>query len=96
MYINDVENKLNYTESLIMVIQINMNKKPMIYNELYDKIQNEFHRQMCIFNSKINNTSHHNYQIETRLNNFEELISKKVENLINNIIIKYMRIYQNN
>ena len=87
-YINYLENKLNYTENLIMAIQKNMNKKPMIdrYNEdkLYDEIQNEVHRRMGIFYSKINNTSHHNYQIETKLNNFEELISKKVEHLITN------------
>ena len=51
---------------------------------MYDEIQNEVHRRMCIFYSKINNTSHHNYQIETKLNNFEELISKKVEHLITN------------
>ena len=76
-YINYLENKLNYTENLIKVI--NITNKPM-----KDEIQNEVHRRMGIFNSKINNTSHHNYQIETKLNNFEELISKKVEHLITN------------
>ena len=74
--LNNTENKLNYTENLIMVTQKNMTKKPMIdEDKLYDEIQNEVHRHMVIFNSKINNTSHHNYQIETKLNNFEELLS---------------------
>ena len=73
-YINYLENKLNYTENLIKVINITMK----------DEIQNEVHRRMGIFYSKINNTSHHNYQIETKLNNFEELLSKKVEHLITN------------
>ena len=53
-------------------------------DKLYDEIQKEVHRHMGIFNSKINNTSHHNYQIETKLNNFEELLSKKVEHFITN------------
>ena len=84
--LNYTENKLNYSENLIIAIQKNMNKKIMIDNEdkLYDEIQNKVHRHMGIFNSKINNTSHHNYQIETKFNNIEELISKIVENLINN------------
>ena len=87
-YINYLENKLNYTENLIKVI--NITNKPM-----KDEIQNEVHRRMGIFYSKINNTSHHNYQIETKLNNFEELISKKVEHLITNRSYQNMRIYQN-
>ena len=56
-----------------------MNKKPIIdtNHKLYDENENEVHRRMGIFNSKINNTWHHNYQKETKLNNFEKLITKK-------------------
>ena len=63
------------------------------YNQdkLFDEIQNEVHRHLGIFNSKIYNTWHHNYQIETKLNNFEELLSKKVEHLITN---KSYQIYE--
>ena len=69
-YINYLENKLNYTENLVKVINIT-NKS------MKDEIQNEVHRRMGIFYSKINNTSHHYYQIETKLNNFEELLINK-------------------